>query len=192
MPITLYTNPMSRGKIAEWMLAEVGVPYEKIDLEYGTSMKSPEFLALNRMGKVPALVHDGQVITEAAAICLYLAEAFPDAQLAPTADERADYYRGTLFAATTLEQGMAFRGSDIVLDDKQKATLGCGDVEQAIAALAEHLRTHDYVAGARFTAADVYVGSQLNFFVRMFKMIPTCDAFEQYLNRVTARPAASK
>jgi glutathione S-transferase len=192
MALTLYTNPMSRGKIAEWMLAEVGVPYEKIELEYGAAMKSPEFLALNPMGKVPTLVHDGKVVTEAAAICLYLAEAFPEANLKPLEHERADYYRWTFFASATLEQGLAFRMTGIELDERQKAQMGCGDSECALQTLAEHLSRNAYVAGERFTAADVYVGSQLNFFVRMFKAVPTCEAFEHYLDRVTSRPALSR
>lgn len=191
MSLTLYTNAQSRGLIAQWMLAEVNVPYEKVELAYGAEMKSPAFLALNPMGKVPTLVHEGRVVTEAAAICMYLAEAFPEADLAPTAEERADYYRWIVFATATLEQGLALRGLSISLDDRQKATMGCGDVDQAIQALADHLAQHSYVAGERFTAADVYVASQLNFFVRMFKMVPTCAAFDGYLDRVTARPACS-
>lgn len=191
MSLKLYTNPMSRGKIAEWMLAEVGVPYEKIELEYGAPMKTPEFLALNPMGKVPTLVHDGKVVTEAAAICLYLADAFPDVGLQPLEHERADYYRWTVFAAATFEQGLAFHGAGIVLDERQKAQMGCGDSDAAVQALAAHLSRNAYVAGERFTAADVYVGSQLNFFVRMFKMVPSCAAFDDYLNRVTSRAAFS-
>ena len=190
MSITLYTNPQSRGKIAEWMLAEVGVPYEKVNLEYGAEgMKRADYLAINPMGKVPALVHDGKVVTEAAAICLYLADAFPATGLRPEDEERADYYRWTLFAAVTLEQGLAFRALNVALDDKQKLSMGCGDFDTAIQTMAEHLAKNDYVAGHRFTASDVYVGAQLNLFVRMFKMIPTCDAFERYLDRITARPA---
>jgi glutathione S-transferase len=183
---------MSRGKIAEWMLAEVGVPYEKVVLDYGAPMKSPEYLALNPMGKVPTLVHGGKVVTEAAAICLYLADVFPEANLAPAPDARADYYRWTLFAAATLEQGMAWRAAGVELSDKQKGSMGCGDVDAAIAALTEHLSKNEYVAGQQFTAADVYVGSQLNFFVRMFKIIPSNDVLEAYLNRLNAREAVSK
>lgn len=192
MSITLYTNLQSRGKITEWMLAEIGVSYDKVELEYGAEgMKSAAYLAVNPMGKVPALVHDGKIITEAAAICLYLADVFPDANLKPLEDERADYYRWMIFAAATLEQGLAFKALNVELDDKQKLMCGCGDFDTALATLAAHLAKNDYVAGKRFTAADVYVGSQLNLFVRMFKMAPTCDAFENYLDRVTARAAFS-
>ena len=89
--VTFYTNPMSRGQIARWMLEEVGADYEQVILDYGGSMKAPDYLAINPMGKVPAIVHHGHVVTECAAICAYLAEAFPQAGLSPTAHERADY-----------------------------------------------------------------------------------------------------
>lgn len=193
MSLTLYTNPNSRGRVGEWMLAEVGVPYEKVDLQYGPEgMKTPEYLTVNPMGKVPALVDNGKVVTEAAAVCMYLADAYPQAGLQPTESERANYYRWIVFATATLEQGLAFRALNITLDDKQKTMLGCGDLDVALSTLADHLAHNDYVAGDRFTAADVYVGSQLNFYVRMFKMVPSHPAFEAYLDRVTTRAAFPK
>jgi glutathione S-transferase len=91
--LTLYTNPQSRGRIARWMLEEIGQPYATVLLEYGTTMKSPEYLAINPMGKVPALTHGDTVVTEVAAILAYLADAFPDAGLAPPTPQRGDYYR---------------------------------------------------------------------------------------------------
>jgi glutathione S-transferase len=93
--LTFYTNPMSRGRIARWMLEEIGAPYETILLDYGTTMKSPDYLAINPMGKVPAVNHNGVTITENAAICAYLADAFPSANLAPPPNSpaRAPYYR---------------------------------------------------------------------------------------------------
>lgn len=188
-PLTLYTNPQSRGKITEWMLAEVNAPYEKITLEFGAPMKTPEYLALNPMGKVPTLVHDGRVVTEAAAICLYLAQAFPDAGLAPTAAEAADYFRWTLFAAAPFEQGFALRALKVPLDERQKMSMGCGEFDSAVKALSTHLAQQPFVAGARFTAADVVVGSSLNYFVRVFKMLDTNPAFDAYLDRISARPA---
>ena len=87
-PVTFYTNPMSRGQIVRWALEESGTAYETVILEYGAGMKAPDFLAINPMGKVPAIRHEGRVVTECAAICAYLAEAFPEAGLVPTADER--------------------------------------------------------------------------------------------------------
>src|SRR6516225_11637749 len=98
--LVLYTNPMSRGRIARWMLEEVGQPYEVEVLEYGTSMKAPAYLAVNPMGKVPALRHGEAIVTEVAAICAYLADAFPQAGLAPPLADprRAAYFRWLFFA----------------------------------------------------------------------------------------------
>ena len=97
--LIFYTNPMSRGQIVRWMLEEVGAPYEPRILDYGTTMKDTAYLAVNPMGKVPAIVHDGKVVTECAAICAYLADAFPAAGLAPDPADRADYYRWLFFTA---------------------------------------------------------------------------------------------
>ena len=91
--LTLYTNPMSRARIARWMLEEVGAPYETVVLDYGTTIKAADHLAINPMGKVPAITHGDVVVTEVAAICAYLADAFPAANLAPPPAERAAYYR---------------------------------------------------------------------------------------------------
>jgi len=107
--LMFYTNPMSRGQIARWMLEEVGAPYEQHLLDYGAQMKGAEYLAIDPMGKVPAIVHDGRVVSEAAAICAYLAEAFPDAGLAPQPGERADYFRWMFFGAGPLEQAITNR-----------------------------------------------------------------------------------
>ena len=97
--LTFYTNPMSRGQIARWMLEEVGAPYDQVLLDFGSGMKDAAYLAINPMGKVPAIKHGEHVVTECAAICAYLADAFPDAGLAPPLSERADYYRWLFFAA---------------------------------------------------------------------------------------------
>ena len=107
--LTFYTNPMSRGQIARWMLEEVGAPYETVLLEYGTTMKGANYLDLNPMGKVPAIVHDGKVVTEAAAICAYLADAFPAASLGPTPEGRADYYRWMFSLPVRLKRQSAIR-----------------------------------------------------------------------------------
>ena len=101
--LTLYTNPMSRGRIARWMLEEAGAAYDVVLLDYASTMKAEPYLSVNPMAKVPAIVHRGRTVTECAAICAYLAEAFPDAGLAPRDDERADYYRWLFFAAGPVE-----------------------------------------------------------------------------------------
>src|SRR3546814_602626 len=102
--LIFYTNPMSRGQIVRWMLEEVGVPYEPRILDYGTTMKDAAYLAVNPMGKVPAIVHNGKAVTECAAICAYLADAFPEADLAPAPADRADYYRWMFFTAGRSEE----------------------------------------------------------------------------------------
>src|SRR6266576_6243541 len=107
--LTFYTHPMSRGRVVRWMLEEIGQPYCTELLEYGTTMKAPAYLAINPMGKVPAIRHGDTVVTEAAAICAYLADAFPEAELAPAADERAPYYRWMFFAAGPLEMAVTNR-----------------------------------------------------------------------------------
>ena len=102
MTLTFYTHPQSRGRITHWMLEELGQPYETVVLDYGTTMKAPAYLAINPMGKVPAIVHRGKVVTECAAICAYLADAFPKAGLAPSPDNRGAYYRWMCFCVYTL------------------------------------------------------------------------------------------
>src|ERR687889_1443207 len=105
--LTFYTNPMSRGRIVRWMLEEIGHPYETVLLDYGTTMKAPDYLAINPMGKVPAIKHCDTVVTEGAAICAYLADAFPDAGLAPPPGNprRGPYYRWMFFAADPVGAG---------------------------------------------------------------------------------------
>lgn len=189
MTMIFYTNPMSRGQIARWALEEVGAPYEQQLLDYGTTMQGADYLAINPMGKVPAIVHNGQVVTECAAICAYLADAFPDAGLAPTTTERADYYRWLFFAAGPIEQAVIARSMGWVAPDPQKeAMLGYGNFDRTMDALDGHLATHDYVCGARFTAADVYVGSQILWGLD-FGSIPARPAFNAYADRLRARPA---
>lgn len=161
MTITFYTNPRSRGRIARWMLEELGEPYETIVLEYDTTMKAPEYLAINPMGKVPAIRHDDTVVTEAAAICAYLADAFPGKNLAPpTGDRRRGaYYRWLFFAAGPVEAAVTNKSLGFVSD--RKAMLGYGSYEDTLNVLEQHVGRSTYVCGDQFTAADVYVGSQI-------------------------------
>lgn len=191
--IVFYTNPMSRGRTVRWMLEELrasaNIDYETVVLDYGPAMKSPEYLAINPMGKVPAITHNGQVVTEGAAICCYLADTFPDSGLAPTAAERGAYYRWLFFAAGPLEQAIVNR---TVFGDEEpedrSMMLGYGSYQQAIDALDGWLSQHDYICGARFTAADVYLGMNLNFQLQ-FDNLPATEAFTTYAARVAARPA---
>ena len=188
MTLTFYTNPMSRGRIARWMLEETGAPYETVVLGYADSMKAPEYLAINPMGKVPAIVHDGKAVTEGAAICAYLAEAFPDAGLAPTAAERADYYRWLFFAAGPVEAAITNRSLGVTPTDQQQRMAGYGSYDLMVDVLESAVSAHPYIAGDRFTAADVYVGSQVGWGLQ-FGTLPKRDAFADYWARLVERAA---
>lgn len=185
--LTFYTNPQSRGRIARWMLEETGQPYDTVVLEYYTSMKAPEYLAVNPMGKVPTLVHDGKVITENAAICTYLAMAFPEAGL--MAKDIAAFFRWMFFAAGPLEQAVVNTSFGwLTKDQHEKRRAGYGDLHDVLAALTGHLAQNDYIADGRFTAADVFIGSQVGWGMQ-FGTIPTSDVLAAYWNRLKDRPA---
>ena len=185
--LTFYTNPMSRGRIARWALEEVGQPYDTVALEYYTTMKAPEYLAVNPMGKVPAVVHDGKVVTEVAAICTYLALTFPQAGL--MAEDKAAFFRWMFFAAGPLEQAVVNAGFGWKTSGAQeKRRAGYGDLADVLAALTGHLERNDYIADGRFTAADVYVGSQVGWGLQ-FGGIPASDTLSAYWARLKDRPA---
>ena len=186
--LTLYTNPMSRGRIARWMLEEVDAEYETVVLDYDTTMKAEAYRAINPMAKVPALVHNGKTITECAAICAYLADAFPDADLAPRVEERADYYRWLFYAAGPVEAATGNRALGVVPDAAQQRMIGYGSFDRVIDVLEEAVAAHPYIAGDRFTAADVYVGSQVIWGMQ-FGWLPKREAFADYAARLIERPA---
>lgn len=189
--IDFYTNPMSRGQIARWALHEVGAEYREHLLDYGGSMKAADYLAINPMGKVPAIVHDGRVLTEAAAICLYLAEAFPAAGLAPRdLDERAETLRWTFFGAGPVEQAVVSEsmGWSAEGDPSKEGRLGFGNFRRTIATLTGLFEARPYVCGDRFTGADIYVGAQVDWGLQ-FGTIPTAPALTAYAERLRARPA---
>lgn len=182
-----YTNPQSRGRIARWMLEEIGQPYETTVLDYYTSMKAPEYLKLNPMGKVPTVVHDGKIVTENAAICTYLAMTFPEAGL--MAEDRAAYFRWMFFAAGPLEQAVVNTSFGwLTTNPQEKRRAGYGDLDDVLRALGGHLEANDYIADGRFTAADVYVGSALGWGMQ-FGTIPANDTFSAYWARLKDRPA---
>ncbi|NHK28510.1 glutathione S-transferase family protein [Parvularcula flava] len=186
--ITLYTNPMSRGRIARWMLEEVGAQYTEKVIQYGPDMKG-EYLKVNPMGKVPAIVHGDQVVTECAAICAYLADAFPDAGLAPPVDKRGAYYRWLFFAAGPVEQAVTNNAMGFAVDDPQKqGTLGYGSFALTQDTLAKAVSGDGYVAGPDFTAADIYVGAQVNWGIQ-FGTLEKKQEFIAYAQRVTDRDA---
>lgn len=189
--LTLFTNPMSRGRIARWMLEETGQPYDTEILDYGTTMKAPTYLAINPMGKVPALRHREIVVTEYGAICAYLADAFPEAGLAPdpSSPARGVYYRWLFFAAGPLDQATANTGFGWTTDDPEKrGRLGYGCIEDTLDAIDDWLSVHDYVTGT-FSAADVALGSGLGFGMQ-FGGIERRPTFSAYVARLMDRPAA--
>jgi len=189
--LTFYTNPMSRGQIARWMLEEVGAPCEQVLLDYGTTMKAPDYLAINPMGKVPAIKHGDLVVTECAAICAYLADAFPDAGLAPPVSERADYYRWLFFAAGPLEAAVTNKALGWSVPEDKAMMAGYGNFEATMDGLEAAVAGKRYIAHDRFSAADVYVGSHIGWGL-MFGSIEKRPAFETYWDGLKDRPAYLK
>ena len=185
--LIFYHNPQSRGRIVRWMLEEIGQPYETDVVPYD-QLKSERYLAVNPMGKVPAIKHRGHVVTECAAICAYLADAFPDAGLGPRDDEKADYYRWFFYAAGPAEAGITNRAQGWEVPPEKERMFGYGNSDKVIAVLDELFSLRDYVCGDRFTAADVYVGSQIMFPLQ-FGMLPERDSFTRYRDRLQARDA---
>ena len=185
--LKFYTNPMSRGQIARWMLEEVGQPYDTQIIDYST-MKDPAYLAVNPMGKVPAIAHNGKIVTEVAAICAYLADAFPAAGLGPREEEKADYYRWLFFGAGPVEQAVTNNYLGFKPTDEQGRMVGYGSYDRTLDVLDRHLAQNDYVCGDRFTAADVYVGSQVTWGTQFGTMAPR-PSFPAYVERVTSREA---
>ncbi|CAD7046492.1 glutathione S-transferase family protein [Pseudorhizobium endolithicum] len=186
--LVLYTNPMSRGRIARWMLEEVGVLYRREILTFCGTIKEADYLRLNPMGKVPTLLHGEKVVTECPAICAYLADAFPQAGLAPPQRERADYYRWLFFAAGPLEAAVSNRALGFQVPEDRRAMIGYGSYAEVIETLENALTDRSYIAGSSFTAADVYVGSHLMWGMQ-FGSIDKRPAFETYVAHLHDRPA---
>ena len=185
--LVFYHNPQSRGRIVRWMLEEIGQPYETEIIPYD-QMKSERYLAIHPLGKVPALKHNGHILTECAAICTYLADVFPTAMLGPSADEKADYYRWLFYAAGPLEAAISNQAMGWTPTPERERMFGYGNFERAVAAVDELFSLRDYVCGDRFTAADVYVGSQIMFPLQ-FGMLPERESFLRYRDRLQARDA---
>jgi glutathione S-transferase len=191
--IVFYTNPMSRGRIVRWMLEEVGQPYRTEVLDYGTTMKAPAYLEINPMGKVPAIRHRGVTVTECAAICAYLADAFPQAGLAPALDDpaRGTYLRWLFFGAGPLEAAVTAKSLGLLAPPDKAGMAGYGAFDQMVDALETAIEAGPYILGERFSAADVYVGSQIGWGLQ-FKTLPERPSFAAYAARITARPAAKR
>ena len=187
-PLIFYTNPMSRGQIARWMLEEVGEPYETRLLDYASSMKAEPYLSINPMGKVPAIIHKGKTVTECSAICAYLAAAFPDTGLGPRPGELADYYRWMFFAAGPVEQAVTNHAMGFDPTSEQERMVGYGNYGRVVDVLDRMLGERDYATGDRFTACDVYLGSQVMWGTQ-FGTLPVLDSFVAYGARLSAREA---
>jgi glutathione S-transferase len=191
--LVFYTNPQSRGRITRWMLEEVAQPYKTEVLDYASTMKGSAYLAINPMGKVPALRHGDAVVTETAAICAYLADAFPQAKLAPPPGDRqrAPYYRWMFFTAGPVEAATSNKALNFVVPPGRERMMGYGTYEQTLNALEGAVSKGKYLLGDNFSAADVYVGSAIGFGL-MFGTMEKRPAFEQYWQRLSVRPAFSR
>ncbi len=191
--LVFYTNPQSRGRIVHWMMEELGEPYRTFWLDYGAPMKAADYLAVNPMGKVPALRHGEVVVTEAAAICAYLADRFPGKGLAPPpgSPARAAYYRWLFFTAGPLEMATTARALQWQVPEGRDRMVGFGSYEATLEALETALRPGPHVCGEAFSAADVVLGSALGWGM-MFGTIDKRPLFEAYVARVQQRAAARR
>jgi glutathione S-transferase len=185
----LYWAPRSRSFTALWLMEETGKPYERVltDITSG-GQKTPEYLAINPMGKVPALQDGAATLAEAAAICAYVAERYPEAQLAPALGDplRAKYLYWLFFAPGCIEPAMVQVATKIEMNS---VAAGWGDAQRVYDVLDKALEKGPWILGEKFSAADVAIGSALNFSVRLFKMVPSRQSFDAYLARCMARPA---
>ncbi len=193
MELTFYTHPRSRGRMVRWMLEETGQPYETKIIEYGSEMKNPEYCAINPMGKVPALKHGDTVITETAAIIAYLADAFPQAKLAPPSGSklRGIYYRWMFFAAGAFEAAVTNQALNVSIPPERAGMVGYGSLKAVLDVLANAVSKSTYILGEDFSAADVYIGSQIGFGL-LFGSIERRPGFSAYWDRIKDRPAAKR
>ena len=189
MGLKLYSNAQSRGLVIEWLLIELGVEFEKIELAYHTEMKSESYLKINPFGKVPTLVDGDMVIYEMPAICAYLADKFFDQGLAPALDDpkRGLYFRWLFFAAGPWDAATTDRALKVEITDEQKMHIGYGNFQDTYTALIQGLeQAQPYLCGEQFTVADVFVGSMLFWQLKMAE-IESHPAIEKYLNSIKSR-----
>jgi glutathione S-transferase len=185
----LYWSPRSRSFSALWLMEETGQPYERVLIDITTgAQKRPEFLAVNPMGKVPALKDGDSALGEAAAICAYVADRYRQTKLAPDpADpERAKYLQWLFFSPSCLEPALMQIFTKI---EVPASTAAWGSATQVFDVLDDALEKGPWILGDAFSAADIMIGSGLNFAVRLFKMVPSRPSFDRYIDRCAARPA---
>lgn len=184
-----YFNSMSRALTSDWMLRELDAEHKRIviDIQAG-EQNSPEYRAINPMGKVPTLVDGDVVITEAAAICAYLADKFAEKGFAPSPDspERGRYYRYLFFSGTTLEPLLSV--TSLGVEDIKPQTMGWGDMPRAMAAVESMTPATDWALGETFTAADVVFGGTLALFCG-FNMMTASPKVASYVERIKSRTA---
>lgn len=184
-----YFNPMSRGITTDWMLKELDVPHEQIIIDFSKGENnSPEYRKINPMGKLPALVDGGTVVTEVAAICAYLADKFPEKKLAPEpgSTDRATYYRYLFIAGNTIEPALALAASG--LEHPQPSSAGWGDIPRVLATIEVMTPEVGWALGEQFTAADVVFGGLLDFSMA-FNLLEASPRVADYVERIRARPA---
>ena len=186
--LILHSNPQSRGRIARWMLEETGASYRIVYHDYGAPMRTPEFLALNPMGKVPVLQHGAKIVTECAAICAYLADIFPDAGLAPPPNDRADYYRWLFFASGPMEAAVVNRALGLEHPEERRQMSQYGSYAAVMDTLESALDGRQYIVGDHFSAADVFIGAHLGWGLH-FGSIDTRPAFQSYVDKLAKRDA---
>ena len=189
--LTFWMNPMSRARIARFMLEETGADYDTVVVQFGPDMNTAEYKAINPMAKVPAIRHGDTVVTEGAAICAYLADAFPAAGLAPApgSRERGPYYRWLFFGAGPVEQAVTDASMDVRPEGQLQGRVGYGSLPRVLDTLDGLLADREWILGDRFSAADVYLGSQISWGVQ-FGTMEDRPSFGPYVARLRARPAA--
>lgn len=185
----LYWSPRSRSFTALWLMEETKQPYERVLVDISTgAQKKLEYLAINPMGKVPALQDGDATLAEAAAICAYVAERYPEAKLAPPVSSplRAKYLYWLFFAPGCVEPAMVQIATKIEMNP---VAAGWGDAQRVFDVLDAALEKGPWILGENFSAADIAIGSALNFSVRLFKMVPSRPSFDAYIARCVGRPA---
>ena len=191
--LTLYHASPSRSSIVLWMLEELGQPYDVklIKLSEGDNLK-PDFLAVNPMGKVPALDHKGTVITESAAICTYLADEFPQAKLnVPVGTPRRGLYLKWLFFGPGCFEPAVIDRAAPRMEEARRGMLGYGTFETTMDTVAKAVAQGPWLMGDQFTAADVIIGANIRWGT-IFKLVPERPEFSAYAARIAARPAAQR
>ena len=191
--IVLYTHPQSRGRNVVWMLEECGAEYETVLMNFGEDLHSPAYLAVNPMGKLPALKYGDTVITEASAIITFLADLFPQAKLAPAQvdGQRGEYYRWLFYTASSVEAALMEVAFQLPIQPSMRKSLGYGSMEQVIATLDGQLSKQSYLLGEHFQGCDLLLAGLLMFAIRSGALSPT-PAMQAYLARITERAAYQK